>query len=187
MEESDERPGSMIGRNFAQTWPGLCLATMLAVAGCQAPAAPFDPFMAGRTTIAPPGTAVVATAAPAAAAPYYEAGPPVVSVPGASTIYPPPGAIPATVPAGAVPPAASPRFPRGQTIPQASAETVPGVVQLAGWQAADSSEAPGSATSASTVVQPDQTLKAGVVRASHEAPSSEPPLRIVAPSLESKL
>ena len=43
MEESDERPGSTIGRNFAQTWPGLFLATMLAVAGCQAPAAPFDP------------------------------------------------------------------------------------------------------------------------------------------------
>jgi hypothetical protein len=159
MEESDERPGSTIGRNFAQTWPGLCLATMLAVAGCQAPAAPFDPFMAGRTTIAPPGT---------------------------STIYPPPGAIPATVPAGAIPPAASPRFPRGQTIPQASAETVPGKVQLAGWQAADSSEAPGSATSASTDVQPDPKSKAGVVRASHVTPS-EPPLRIVAPPLESKL
>jgi hypothetical protein len=187
MDVCDERLCSRKGGLRGHAWPGLWLASALAVAGCQAPAAPFDPFLAGRTTIPPPGTAVATTAAPAAA-PYYNAGPPVVSVPGATTIYPPPGATPATVPTSALPPAASPRFPRGQTVPQAAAEKPKNNVELAGWQPADPSEVRVPAI-LSTEAQTEAKSKSGVVQASHEAPSRqtpsrEPPLRIVAPDGE---
>src|SRR5688500_7278181 len=122
MIESDERTLSTFARLLGLARCGLALALLPAFAGCQTPAAPFDPFMAGQTTIPPPGTAAPAIAAPATAAPYYDSAPPVVTVPGASTIYPPPGVIAAPVPASTLPPAGSGRFPRGITLPQSSTQ-----------------------------------------------------------------
>ncbi|MDZ4819113.1 MAG: hypothetical protein SGJ20_09095 [Planctomycetota bacterium] len=70
----------------------------IGVLGCQAPPAPFDPFMTGNTTIAPPGTALPT------ASPYYGTGvsAPVVTqgAPGApgfgpGTVAPPTAVAPA--------------------------------------------------------------------------------------------
>jgi hypothetical protein len=95
------------------------LGAIAASPGCQSAPAPFDPFLAGRTTIAPPATAI-----PAGQAPYYNAQPPTVTVPGGeTTIYTPPGAVPAAVPV--TPPSSdgSGRFPRGITVPQSNNST----------------------------------------------------------------
>jgi hypothetical protein len=184
MIESDERSLSA----FAYL-PGLaCCAIAFAVLptlfGCQAPAAPFDPFMAGRTTIPPPGTAAPAITVPATTAPYYETAPPVVTVPGASTIYPPPGVTAAPVPTSALPPAGSGRFPRGITVPQASTPKPGNAAQLTGWQPAglsDSKTVRDSTAAASTDDRAATKSTSDVVRASHQEPTREPPIRIVAP------
>lgn len=170
---------------------------LLTLAGCHTPAAPFDPFLAGRTTIPPPGTAVPITAAPVtappapgAAAPYYDTAPPVVSVPGATTTYPPPGVIPGPVPTSSLPPAGSGRFPRGITLPQTSTQTSGSAAKLAGWQPADASDISDnssprdSALPASNDNRTASKSNSGVVRASHTTPSREPPIRIVAPQSE---
>jgi hypothetical protein len=184
MIESDERSLSALARLPVWVSRGIAFAVLLALAGCQSPAAPFDPFMAGRTTIPPPGTAAPAIAAPAAAAPYYDVAPPVVTVPGASTVYPPPGVTPAPVPTTALPPAGSGRFPRGITVPQANTKTQRDAAQLAGWQPAAPSSSSGLRDSATTAPRKDQRAaksNTGVIHASHQEPSREPPIRIVPP------
>jgi hypothetical protein len=180
MNESDERSLSASARLVGLAYRGIAFVVLLALAGCQSPAAPFDPFLAGRTTIPPPGTA-----APATAAPYYNAAPPVVSVPGASTVYPPPGVTPGPVPASSLPPAGSGRFPRGITVPQASTQTARDGAALAGWQPADSSDLSDLRDSATTASRDDGAVpqsSSGVVRASHQEASREPPIRIVEPT-----
>jgi len=150
-------------------WLQIELVLTALLAGCQAPAAPFDPFLAGQTTIPPPATAL-----PAGAPPYYNnASPPVVTVPGAAAI-PAPSVAPAPAlvppPASSLPPAGSPRFPRGISVPTSSTQSPQEGTALAAarWQPADS----------------ESTGKAGettdeVVRASHAETVKEAPLRIV--------
>jgi hypothetical protein len=184
MNESQERSLSALARIAGRVCMGMAAAVLLVSAGCQSPTVPFDPFLAGRTTIPPPGTAAPASAAPAAAAPYYDVAPPVVSVPGATTIYPPPGVTPAPVPTSALPPAGSGRFPRGITLPQSGTQSPRAGADLAGWQPADSSDVSEVRVSASTAsgddVAPSKS-SSGIVRASHQEASREPPIRIVAP------
>ncbi|MEX2142378.1 MAG: hypothetical protein WD894_24125 [Pirellulales bacterium] len=185
MNQPDERSRSAIAPLRVFACRGVAFVVLLALSGCQSPAVPFDPFLVGRTTIPPPGTA-----APATAAPYYDTAPPVVSVPGASTIYPPPGITPAPVPATSLPPAGSGRFPRGITLPQASTQSADDGAQLLGWQPADSpdlSDLRNPATRASGDDRAPVKSNSGVVRASHEEPRREPPIRIVGPKLETKL
>jgi hypothetical protein len=184
MIESDERSLSAFKRLGGLACRAVALAMLPALSGCQAPAAPFDPFMAGRTTIPPPGTAAPAIAAQTTAAPYYDTAPPVVTVPGASTIYPPPGVITAPVPNSALPPAGSGRFPRGITLPQASAAKPADAAKLAGWQPAglsDSNAVRDSAAAASSEDRGTTKSTSDVVRASHHEPGREPPIRIVPP------
>jgi hypothetical protein len=184
MIEPDERSISAFARALGLASRVIALALLPALAGCQAPAAPFDPFMAGQTTIPPPGTAAPAIAAPPTAAPYYDAAPPVVTVPGAPTIYPPPGVTTAPVPNSALPPAGSGRFPRGITLPQANTQTPGDRAQLAGWQPADLSDSSAVRNAATTASHEDRGAAestAAVVQASHHEPSREPPIRIVPP------
>ena len=185
MKESHERSLSAFARIAGRVCVVIAAVMLLASAGCQSPAVPFDPFLAGRTTIPPPGTAAPAVAAPAAAAPYYDVAPPVVTVPGASTIYPPPGVTPAPVPTSALPPAGSGRFPRGITLPQSSTQSPRTGADLAGWQPVDSTDASDvrdSATTASGDVRVAPKSDIGVMRASHQEPAREAPIRIVAPN-----
>jgi hypothetical protein len=132
--------------------------------GCQSPSAPFDPFLAGRTTIPPPSTA----AAPAAAAPYYPAAPAADAPP---TIYTPPGSTPAAVPA------TQNYLPRsGMSFPQSQASPAPGNTTLASTAAPSISSS--NATSIAPATQPasaavDSTVKqASFSRA--DVPSSPP-------------
>jgi hypothetical protein len=175
---------------------GTALVAVGLIAGCQAPAAPFDPFLAGRNTIPPPGTAV-----PAASAPYYNAAPPTVTVPAPGATYTAPGAIPAAPPPTSLPPAGAGQLPRGISVPQSNYQTRGDSSQLAKWQpsedaktaarqfatspTANSSETTGKASDvelASASDAPKTSRDGGVVRASHEEQSREPPIRIVEPA-----
>jgi hypothetical protein len=162
-------------KNGQRTWTGWLVACGLPLwlAGCAAPPAPFDPFLAGRTTIPPPGTAV---AAAPATPPPYDVSPPVVTVPGAPIYTPPATAAP--VSPSALPAASSPRFPRGITLPQSRNEPQDHGVELAGWQPADSIA--GRASTGASAETPEPS-KGAVIQASHSEPSKEPPLRIVEP------
>ena len=185
---------AVTGRNLAI---GVALVAFAPVAGCQAPAAPFDPFLAGRNTIPPPGTAVSA-----ASAPYYSAAPPTVTVPAPGATYSAPGAIPAAPPPTSLPPAGAGQLPRGISVPQSNYPARGDGSQLAKWQLSDdaktaakhnapSSGASSSATKANAgnvelATANGDNLKTrharGVVRASHEEPGREPPIRIVEPA-----
>jgi hypothetical protein len=158
---------------------------ILALAGCHSTPAPFDPFLAGRTTIAPPATAI-----PAGQTPYYSTQPPTVSVPGGqTTIYTPPGAVPAAVPVTPVPSDGSGRFPRGVSLPQSSNSTAEKDTQLVAAQPANSTAtAEGEANPQRTDAPLNfKNALAGsarggdVIPASYQEPASEPPIRIVVP------
>jgi hypothetical protein len=149
-------------------WALIEIVSITLLAGCQAPTAPFDPFLAGQTTIPPPATAL-----PAGASPYYNVAPPVVTVPGAAPI-PAPSVAPAPAivppPASSLPPAGSPRFPRGISVPTSSTQSPRAAVAVASsrWQPAD-------AMITSLAAEPT----GAVVRVSHTETAKEPPLRIV--------
>jgi hypothetical protein len=183
--------------HFAVTGRCLAIAVSLAaavtIAGCQTPAAPFDPFLAGRDTIPPPGTAV-----PAATSPYYNAAPPTVTVPAPGATYTAPGAIPAAAPTISVPPAGAGQLPRDISVPQSSKPARGDGSQLATWQKSDHAK---SSTAQATTLQGAKSgdnastfelataksdanarSSAGVVRASHEEPAREAPIRIVEPA-----
>jgi hypothetical protein len=153
----------------------LLVATLLA--GCQTPAAPFDPFLAGRSTIPPPGTAVQAGPAP-----YYGAAPPAVSVPAPGAVYTAPGAVPAAVPAVSVPAAGGGQLPRGISAPQSSIEQpAAGNAQLARWEKSSESKVDDDDNDEVAIAKP-ATSRSGVVRASYDEPASEAPIRIVEPT-----
>jgi hypothetical protein len=174
---------------------GKALVAVLLIAGCQAPAAPFDPFLAGRNTIPPPGTAV-----PAASAPYYNAAPPTVTVPAPGATYTAPGAIPAAPLPTSVPPAGAGQFPRGISVPQSNNQMRGDGSQLAKWQLSDDAktaatrtssgasprDVAGSASNVGLATASRDELKprqdGGVVRASHEERNPEAPIRIVEPA-----
>ena len=193
------RPAAILalsGRNLTLgLWPWL-VAIVFAV-GCQTPAAPFDPFLAGRGTIPPPGTAV-----PAQANPYYNGAPPTVTVPAPGAIYTAPGAVPAAAPVISTPPAGAGQLPRGISVPQSSKPAPGDGSQLVIWQKSDeSSTAPtearkikgaksGDAAGRAGGVElasakndaTDASQSPGVTRAIYEAQSPEPPIRIVEPA-----
>jgi hypothetical protein len=171
-----------------------CFVVLLLLGGCQSGPAPFDPFLAGRNTIAPPATAI-----PAGAPPYYSATPPTVTVPvpapaPAAAIYTSPGATPAVAVPANVPANADVHFPRGTSLPQSNNQTPNSGLQWAATDAPRSSttmataaEQPAdagrivaasnmrSANSSSTQARPTTgEVKAGVVQASYDEASSGP-------------
>jgi hypothetical protein len=191
------RPAPALAATGSNLAIGTALFAVALCAGCQAPAAPFDPFLAGRNTIPPPGTAV-----PAASAPYYNAAPPTVTVPAPGATYTAPGAIPVAPPPTSVPPAGAGQLPRGISVPQSNNQSRGDRSQLAKWQLSDdaktaamrsasssgasSSDVAGKASSVELATANRDTLTprrdGGVVRASHEERSREAPIRIVEPA-----
>jgi hypothetical protein len=185
---------ALSGRNLTLV---LWIVTVVFAVGCQTPAAPFDPFLAGRSTIPPPGTAV-----PAPASPYYNGAPPTVTVPAPGATYTSPGAVPAAAPVISTPPAGAGQLPRGISVPQSSKPAPSDGSQLVIWQkSGESSTAKTEAGTKNGAKSGDAAGRAygvelasakngatgasqstGVTRAIHEAQSSEPPIRIVEPA-----
>jgi hypothetical protein len=170
------------GRNLML---GVWLVAAAMISGCQTPAAPFDPFLAGRNTIPPPGTAV-----PAAASPYYNAAPPTVTVPAPGATYTAPGAVPVAAPVISPPAAGGGQLPRGISVPQSNNPPRGDSSQLAAWQKSDTSRIPATQAANPSTAKPGKTAGnarlasasseessatqgTGVVRALHEEQSRE--------------